>query len=400
MGLTKREGHPPLGTAPYSTPAARSPPQGTQAKGTVRALPPHSHTPAHSTWVAVPDGPPRGRKAGGGGVPELRRSSQRRTAPRPGDALSPPPQCATTARKGKRCGAAAGSPRPHQPHPGHTGCGTLAAHPPKDGQQGEGQRLTPDAPRSSGRPPPRDGPPPPQQQAAPHRACKPRGQCWAPTPAHPRPQHAGGGPRQPPRGGQPGEGERLTSDAPGNGATHATRATGGAPNAHRSTQTPARGASVRAPPPKPHRAHDTCTGHGKSALHPLLLGTAIQQWRNPRPHANHAPGLQRWTRHTRSSGRWDSGAAKGTPHRRTRAWTPTWRKSQSPRRTARPRNPLLRRAACPPSALRRNGATAPEKTVPQATPLTRPQLRSAAHGGAHGRKRRPALRGGAGLDSG
>ena len=32
---------------------------------------------------------------------------------------------------------------------------------------------------------------------SPRRACKPRGQCWAPTPAHSRPQHVGGGPRQP-----------------------------------------------------------------------------------------------------------------------------------------------------------------------------------------------------------
>ena len=45
----------------------------------------------------------------------------------PGDALPPPPQRATPARKGARCGAGAGSTRPHRPHPGHTGRGTLAA---------------------------------------------------------------------------------------------------------------------------------------------------------------------------------------------------------------------------------------------------------------------------------
>ena len=44
----------------------------------------------------------------------------------PGDALPPPPQRATPARKGARCGAGAGSPRPHRPHPGHTGRGTPA----------------------------------------------------------------------------------------------------------------------------------------------------------------------------------------------------------------------------------------------------------------------------------
>ena len=45
----------------------------------------------------------------------------------PGDALPPPPQRATPARKGARCGAGAGSTRPHRRHPGHTGGGTLAA---------------------------------------------------------------------------------------------------------------------------------------------------------------------------------------------------------------------------------------------------------------------------------
>ena len=40
-----------------------------------------------------------------------------------------PGQCALTARKSARCGANAGSPRPHQPHPGNTGRGTLADRP-------------------------------------------------------------------------------------------------------------------------------------------------------------------------------------------------------------------------------------------------------------------------------
>ena len=45
----------------------------------------------------------------------------------PGDALPPPPQRATPARKGARWGAGAGYTRPYRPHPGHTGRGTLAA---------------------------------------------------------------------------------------------------------------------------------------------------------------------------------------------------------------------------------------------------------------------------------
>ena len=324
----------PPGKAPHH-PRGTQPPQGMQAKGTV--LDPHTHTPAPTArgW-RTPTARPVGGQSGEG---------QRLTsdAPHnggrnpPGDALPPPPPRATPARKGARCGAGAGSPRPHRPHPGHTGRGTLAGrsrgqaagggtaphtrrpsqrwqatppgdgspppprhaaptghagqgdsvgpphphtrahskwvadpnsppsgravaggtapdhrrpsqwwkapppgtpfrHPhseqrqparahavgpvlgphartdrtrntrfaepwlpaPEDGRPGEGQRLTPDAPHNGGRPTPPGTPPPPTAAArSPHRACKPRGQCWAPTPTRPRPQHVGGRPQQP-----------------------------------------------------------------------------------------------------------------------------------------------------------------------------------------------------------
>ena len=129
--------------------------------------PPHPHTRAHSTWVADPNSPPSGRAVGGGGAPDLRRPSQRWKAPPPGDALPPPPQGATPARKGASCGAGAGSPRPHRPHPGHTGRGTPAARP---GVRAAGEGTAPDTRRPSQRwqaTPPRDGPPPTPRQAAP-----------------------------------------------------------------------------------------------------------------------------------------------------------------------------------------------------------------------------------------
>ena len=72
----------------------------------------------------------------------------------PGDALPPPPQRATPARKGARCGAGAGSTRPHRPHPGHTGGGTLAA---RSGGRAVGGGTAPDTRRPSQRwkaPPP------------------------------------------------------------------------------------------------------------------------------------------------------------------------------------------------------------------------------------------------------
>ena len=85
----------------------------------------------------------------------------------PGDALPPPPQRATPARKGARCGAGARSPRPHQPHPGHTGRGTLAARS-RGGAAGGGK--APDTRGPSKRwqvTPPGDSPPPPPRHAAP-----------------------------------------------------------------------------------------------------------------------------------------------------------------------------------------------------------------------------------------
>ena len=85
----------------------------------------------------------------------------------PGFALPPPPQRATPARKGARCGAGAGSPRPHRLHPGHTGRGTLAAR--SRGRAARGG-TAPDTRRPSQRwqaTPPGDGPPPPPRNAAP-----------------------------------------------------------------------------------------------------------------------------------------------------------------------------------------------------------------------------------------
>ena len=85
----------------------------------------------------------------------------------PGDALRPPPQRATPARKGARCGAAAGSPRLHRPHPGHTGHRAPAARP---RGRAAGGGTAPDTRRPSQRwqaIPPGDAPPPPLRHAAP-----------------------------------------------------------------------------------------------------------------------------------------------------------------------------------------------------------------------------------------
>ena len=155
---------PPAGMAPHH-PRGTQPAQGMQAKGTV--LGPHTHTPAPTArgW-RTPTARPVGRQSG----EEQRLTSD--TAHNggrhpPGDALPPPPQRATLARKGARCGAGAGSSRPHRPHPGHTGSGTLAA---RSRGQAAGGGTAPDTRRPSQRwqaTPPGDGPPPTPRHAAP-----------------------------------------------------------------------------------------------------------------------------------------------------------------------------------------------------------------------------------------
>ena len=185
---------------------------------------PHRPHPGH-TGRGTRAARSRGRAAGGGTAPDTRRPSQRWKAPPPGDALPPPPQRATPARKGARCGAGAGSPRPHRPHPGHTGRGTLAA---RSRGRAAGEGTAPDTRRPSQRwkaPPP--GTPfrhPHSEQRQPARAhavgpvLGPHArtdrtrdtrdaETWLPAPED----------------GRPGEGQRLTPGAPHNGGRHPPR---------------------------------------------------------------------------------------------------------------------------------------------------------------------------------
>ena len=106
------------------------------------------------------------------------------STPPPGDAPPPAPQRATLARKGARCGAGAGSTRPHRPHPGHTGRGTLAAR--SRGRAARGG-TAPDTGRPSQQW--KESPPgtpfrhPHGEQRRPARAHALWDRCWVPTPA-------------------------------------------------------------------------------------------------------------------------------------------------------------------------------------------------------------------------
>ena len=143
----------------------------------------------------------------------------------PGDALPPAPQRATPAHKGARCGAGAGSTRPHRPHPGHTGRRTPAA---RSKGRAAGGGTAPDARRPSQRwqaPPP--GAPlhhPHSEQRRPARAHA-VGPVLGPHARIDRTRdtrvtepwlHA-------PEDERPGEGQRLTPGAPHNGGRHPPR---------------------------------------------------------------------------------------------------------------------------------------------------------------------------------
>ena len=254
---------PPPGTTPHH-PRGTQPPQGMQAKGTV--LGPHTHTPAPT---ARGSRTPTARPAGGQTGEGQRLSSD---APHtivestpPGDALLPPPQRATPARKGALCGAAAGSPRPHGPQPGQTGRRSPAA---RSRGRAAGGGTAPDTRRPSQwwKAPPLGTPfPPTPQRAAPARKGAHCGDVAGfPGPHRPHPGHTGSGtlaarsrgraagggtapdtrrpsvlvphthtaaptargwrtPTARPVGGQSGERQRLTSDAPHNGGRHHPR---------------------------------------------------------------------------------------------------------------------------------------------------------------------------------
>ena len=135
--------------------------------------PPHPHTRAHSTSVADLNSPPSGRAVEGGGAPDLRRPSQRWKAPPPGTPFRHPH---SEQHRPARAHAVEPVLGPHARTDRTRD--TRVAEPrlpaPEDQRPGEGQRLTPDAPYNSGRPPPPRGWPPTTPEArSPHRACRP-----------------------------------------------------------------------------------------------------------------------------------------------------------------------------------------------------------------------------------
>ena len=187
------EGTPPGDALPPPRRRATPAPKGARCGAGAGSTRPHRPHPGH-TGRGTLAARSRGRAAGGGTAPDPRRPSQRWKASPPGDAPPPPPQRATPARKGARLGAGAGFTRPHRPHPGHTGRGTLAA---RSRGRAAGGGTAPDTRRPSQRwkaPPPGDAPPPPPQRATPARKGARCGAGAGSTcPHRPHPGHTGPG---------------------------------------------------------------------------------------------------------------------------------------------------------------------------------------------------------------
>ena len=185
-------GHPPGDDPP--PPPRHAAPTGHAGQGD-SVGPPHPHARAHSMWVTELKTPPSGRAVQGGGAPDHRRPSQRWKAP-PRERPSATPTASNAGPQGRTLWGRCWVPTPAPTAPGTHGSGTPAARP---RGRAAGGGTAPDSRRPSQRwqaTPPRGRPPTTFTARRPHRACRPRGQCWAPTPTQPRPQHVGGGPQQ------------------------------------------------------------------------------------------------------------------------------------------------------------------------------------------------------------
>ena len=206
------------GTAPHY-PRGTQPPQGMQAKGTV--LGPHTHTPAPTArgW-RTPTARPVGGQSGKG-------QQLTSDAPHNGGRHLPPGTPFRHPHSEQRPPARAHAVGPVLgPHARNDRTrDTRVAEPwlpaPEDGRLGEGQRLTSDAPQNGGRPPP--------PGTAPHHPCgtqppqgmQAKGTVLGPHTHTPAPTARGWRtPTARPVGGQSGEGQRLTSEAPQNGGRH------------------------------------------------------------------------------------------------------------------------------------------------------------------------------------
>ena len=208
---------PPPGTAPHH-PRGTQPPQGMQAKETV--LGPHTHTPAPTArgW-RTPTARPVGGQSGGG---------QRLTSDAPHNGGRHPPRgrpsaTSTASNAGLQGRTLCGWCWVSTPVPIAPGThGSRNPGRPLHGRPGEGQHLTPDAPHNGGRPPPPGTAPHHPRGTQLPQGMQAKGTVLGPDTHTPAPgARWWRTPTARPVGGQSGEGQRLTSDAPHNGGRQA-----------------------------------------------------------------------------------------------------------------------------------------------------------------------------------
>ena len=212
---------PPPGTAP-PPPPRHAAPTGHAGQGD-SVGPPHPHTRAHSTWVADPNSPPSGRAVGGGTAPDLRRPSQWWKAPPPGTPFRHPHSEQRRPARAHAVGPVLG-PHARTERTRDTRVAERWLPAPEDGRPGEGQRLTPDAPHNGGRAPPPGTAPHHPRGTQPPQGMQAKGTVLGPHTHTPATTACGWRtPTARPVGGQSGEGQRLTSDAPHNGGRHPPR---------------------------------------------------------------------------------------------------------------------------------------------------------------------------------
>ena len=362
-------GHPPPGDGP-PPPPRHAAPTGHAGQGD-SVGPPHPHTHAHSTWVTDPNSLPSGRAVGGGTAHDLRRPSQWWKAPTPGTPFRHPHSEQGRPARAYAVGLVLG-PHARTDRTQDTRVAEPWLPEPEDGRPGEGQRLTPGAPHNCGRPPPRGRPPTTPAACSPHRAGRPRGQCWAPTPTHPRPQHVGGGPQQPAQWASSRGRDGAWTQPPPTMVESTPPGDAFPPPPQRAT--PARKGArcgAGAGSPRPHQPHPGHTGRGTLAARSRGRaaggGTApdtrrpSQRWQASPPGDGPPPP----PRHAAPTGHAGRGDSVGLPHPHTRAHS-TW--------VADPNSPPSGRAV--------GGGTAPDlrrpsqwwKAPPPGTPPRHPHI--------------------------
>ena len=185
--------------------------------------PPHPHSRAHGTWVADPNSPLNGRAVGEGTAPGPRRPSPWWKAPPQGTPFRHPHSEQRQPARAHAVGPVLG-PHARTDRTRDTRVTEPWLPAPEDGRPGEGQRLTPGAPHNGGRPPPPGTAPHHPRGMQPSQNMQAKGTVLGPHTHTPAPTARGWRtPTARPEGGQSGEGQRLTSDAPRNGGRHPPR---------------------------------------------------------------------------------------------------------------------------------------------------------------------------------